>query len=362
MKRRPRRTRTGTSRPHWSARLEDRVNQLLQTRLRERGWRVRIEPYTGYGNQHEVRLLARTLLARSEDDVAEPVLASDVGSGSEPYEPMRSVRGWRNFLNVAAMWSRVRVELGGETFELSADRSGCLDVVVPIALAPGWHQATVTSVDGDVASCPVLVVGDEVRLGLVSDIDDTVMMTWIPRPALAAWNALVLHENARRVVPGMPVLYNEILHRHPDAPVIYLSTGTWNVAPALRRFLVAHGFPAGPLLLTDWGPTNTGLFRSGREHKEVNLRQLVKMFPNIAWLLVGDDGQHDPEIYGDLARERPDRVLAIVLRQLTAPEHVLSRGVTGPNDRVPAGLNAVPVVRGHDGAALRSRLSDAHVA
>jgi phosphatidate phosphatase APP1 len=46
--------------------------------------------------------------------------------------------------------------------------------------------------------------------------------------------------------------------------MFYLSTGAWNVAPAVRRFLGRHGYPQGPMLLTDWGPTNTGWFRSGR--------------------------------------------------------------------------------------------------
>ena len=54
---------------------------------------------------------------------------------------------------------------------------------------------------------------------------------------------------------------------HPGAPVIYLSTGAWNVAPTLTRFLSRNLYPAGPLLLTDWGPTHDRWFRSGREHK-----------------------------------------------------------------------------------------------
>jgi phosphatidate phosphatase APP1 len=54
---------------------------------------------------------------------------------------------------------------------------------------------------------------------------------------------------------------------HPGAPIIFVSTGAWNTAPTLTRFLKRNGFPIGPLLLTDWGPTNTGWFRSGQDHK-----------------------------------------------------------------------------------------------
>ena len=76
---------------------------------------------------------------------------------------------------------------------------------------------------------------------------------------IAAWNTFMRSEGARRPVPGMATMYRELLAEHPDAPVIYLSTGAWNTAPLLTRFLRRNGFPAGPMLLTDWGPTNTGL-------------------------------------------------------------------------------------------------------
>lgn len=365
--------RTPTSRPHWAARIEDRFNRAVAGRLRQRGWQIRAEPHTGYGNPRQVRLLARAVYTRPQDG------STHVTAGTQPrtppgvgepeptpitYEPMRAVRGWRSFLTAAAFGCPVIVDVGGRSFELTCDRGGYLDATVEVELDPGWHEARLRVAHPDVAGIaevvlPILVIADDVRIGVVSDIDDTVMVTALPRPFLAAWNALVLHENARRVVPGMPVLYAEIEHRHPGTPVVYLSTGAWNVAPALRRFLASHGFPAGPLLLTDWGPTNTGVFRSGREHKDHNLRQLVAMFPQITWLLVGDDGQHDPEIYGSLAREHPDRVLAIALRELTPSEHVLANGGFGVIISGPDTGSSVPRVHGLDGSVLREMLDQA---
>jgi len=359
-----------SSRPHWAARIEDRFNSRLARELRERGWQLRVEPYVGYGTPRQVRLLARALYTRPQDDQARiadevrPVTPGYVGDQQRNRparnEPMRAVRGWRSFFTASAPACPVRVEVGGHSFELECDRGGYLDATVDVDLPTGWQEATLSTDHpqlgtSDQVTMPLLIIGDDVSLGVVSDIDDTVMVTALPRPMLAAWNALMLHENARRVVPGMPVLYAEIEHRHPGTPVIYLSTGAWNVAPALRRFLASHGFPAGPLLLTDWGPTNTGIFRSGREHKDRNLRQLVEMFPQIKWLLIGDDGQHDPEIYGALAREHPDQVRAIALRELTPSEHVLSHGApAGTGDAQPG--PQVPQVHGHDGSVLRESL------
>src|SRR5699024_486294 len=78
--------------------------------------------------------------------------------------------------------------------------------------------------------------------------------------------------------------------------------------------------------LTDWGPTNTGFFRSGPEHKHRALAQLAAEFPTMRWILVGDDGQHDPTIYAEFSRRHPEPVDSERLRQLTAPEQPLPPG------------------------------------
>ena len=143
------------------------------------------------------------------------------------------------------------------------------------------------------------------RFGIVSDIDDTVMVTALPRPLLAAWNTFVLDEHARRPVAGMAVLYERLVRAHPGAPFLYISTGAWNVAPALTRFLSRNLYPGGPLLLTDWGPTHDRWFRSGSAHKADNLRRLAEEFPEVRWLLIGDDGQRDELIYGEFADAYP---------------------------------------------------------
>ena len=188
---------------------------------------------------------------------------------------------------------------------------------------PGWHHVYLGSPDAETIDVPVLVVGTTVTHGIISDIDDTVLSTSLPRPMIAAWNTFMRSEGARRPVPGMATMYRELLASQPDAPVVYLSTGAWNTAPLLTRFLRRSGFPAGPMLLTDWGPTNTGWFRSGQEHKKAQLHRLARELPHVKWLLVGDDGQHDPKIYTEFATRRADRVRGIAMRELSPGEQVL---------------------------------------
>jgi phosphatidate phosphatase APP1 len=114
------------------------------------------------------------------------------------------------------------------------------------------------------------------------------------------------------------------------------------------------------MLMTDWGPTNTGWFRSGQEHKSEALHRLAREFPKIRWVLVGDDGQHDPKIYGDFARDHPNVVEAIAIRELTSAEQVLSHGLPVSNEEfAPRVRRDVPVHRAPDGYGLLRRMTSA---
>ncbi|NNH06897.1 DUF2183 domain-containing protein [Cellulomonas fimi] len=345
-----------TRRLHVAARLEDGFDRALAAVLERRGWTVRVETFAGYGAPGWVRVLARTLLAppstRSSD------LPGAGGEAQVDARPAPSVRGWRSFATAQVAGARVTVRVGSLEHEVATDRGGYLDVVLDSDLPPGWHHVEITTQDGATSRAPVLVVDPEARVGLVSDIDDTVMVTRLPRPLVAAWNVLVRHESAREPVPGMADLYAELRRRNPGMPVVYLSTGAWNAAPAIARFLHRYGYPAGPLLLTDWGPTNTGWFRSGRAHKVGQLRRLFHELPDVRWVLVGDDGQRDPEIYAGAATHHPDHVRAILLRQLTFSEHVLAHGLPAPTPEARTAERAavregMPVVQGADGYVLR---------
>jgi len=292
--------------------------------------------------------------------VLAPVPDPDRTGGERRHDEQRYRRGWRNFVTAEAPDVEVTVTVRGAVHTARTDRSGMLDVRVPNpGLPPSWQDVVVEAPGSDPTVVRVLVVPADVDFGIVSDIDDTVIRTYLPRPLIAAYNTFVLQEQARSPVPGMASFYDALLLDHQGAPTVYVSTGAWNAAGTLTRFLTRNAFPAGPLLLTDWGPTNTGWFRSGPEHKHACLESLVADFPRIRWVLVGDDGQHDPAIYADFARRHPDRVRAVAIRELTAAQQVLAHGtpverLDADPEHVPAGI---PNARGEDGDALALALA-----
>ena len=283
-----------------------------------------------------VRVFARALLTHSPGPEAE------------------LVRGWHRFMTLPLPDVPVTVRVGEHCVEARSGASGYLEVRLPTTLAPGWHDARIACPHGEDASTRVRMVGPDERDGVVSDLDDTVVITALPRPVRAFWNTFVRHESSRLPVPGMPDLFRH-LHGDDEAPfTAYVSTGPWNIAPTVERFLSRHGYPPGPLLMTDWGPSDQRWFRSGRQHKQDSLRRLLADLPQLTWTLIGDDGQHDPALYEDLLREHPRRVRRVLIRELSPGEQVLTHGspMARPSASPDEHTESVPVLRGPDGAAL----------
>jgi len=333
--------KTVATKLHIGARIDDAIHNFREFIARKKGHRPTVVPYTGYGATDWVRVMCRVLLDK-------PLRPTEKST--------RKVRGWRSFATVPLEGTIVTVTVGSAEHKVTTDRGGLIDTVMDVTLAPGWHTVTIQADGSEPVDAPVFIVDPDARFGLLSDVDDTVMVTYLPRLLLAAWNTFVLDEHARDPVPGMAVLYERLLQANPGSPVLYLSTGAWNVAPTLTRFLARHLYPSGPLLLTDWGPTPDRWFRSGREHKAQTLARLATEFPSIQWVLVGDDGQHDEELYGDFAEQHPGNVKAVAIRQLSTGEAVLAGGRTPDDEKHRPGV--VPWVYAPHGAGLAEQLAD----
>lgn len=336
-----------STRPFIAARVEEFIDRRVEGFLRALGWRERVICYTCYGTGESIRVLGRVVLVPKR-------ARSGLGKATED---LIKRRGFRNFVSAACVRASVTISVGDQVVDATTDRGGYIDQRVRNhGLQPGWRTVDVRSATSRTARADVHVIADDIEFGLVSDIDDTIISTMLPRPMIAAWNSFIRDESARQSVPGMARMYADLLADHPGSPVIYISTGAWNTHGFLARFLKRHGYPAGPMLLTDWGPTNTGWFRSGMAHKTETLLQLTRDLPNISWLLVGDDGQHDPVIYADFAHVAPEKVRAIAIRQLTPTEQVLAHGTTTVLPEEQEAAADTPWVVAPDGRGLLSGL------
>ena len=133
----------------------------------------------------------------------------------------------------------------------------------------------------------------------------------------------MLLENARTRLPfpGVAAFYRALERgtlpaEQRDNPIFYVSSSPWNLYDVIAGFLEAQEIPVGPMLLRDWdiGPS----FLRNREYKLAQIREILRTYPALPFMLVGDSGQEDPEIYSALVSEFPDRILAIYIRNVSA--------------------------------------------
>lgn len=153
-------------------------------------------------------------------------------------------------------------------------------------------------------------------ISVVSDIDDT-----IKESNVLDRRELLLNTFVRpfRAVPGMAQTYLRWAAADPRVALHYLSGSPMQMQPALEAFLDAEAFPAGTLHLREIDLSDEVFGQSGGTpaHKSAVLEQLIADFPQRRFLLVGDSGEHDPEIYGAVARRHPQAILAIHIRDVT---------------------------------------------
>ncbi len=221
----------------------------------------------------------------------------------------------------------VRATIGDASAAGVTDHHGYASIHVDVGrLSPGWHRVEVTTEEPDsptqfTGTGRVLVPSKSAKIAVVSDIDDTVLRTGLDEGMTAVRRTLFRDAYSRRAVPGMASLYRGLERgvatasgRTPPQPAFfYVSTGSWSFYEMLTQFLQLRGYPRGPLFLTDWGPSDRYIHRSGEEHKKLALTRLVEAYPKPPFVLIGDSGQKDPDIYLEFARTHPKATKCVII-------------------------------------------------
>jgi phosphatidate phosphatase APP1 len=238
------------------------------------------------------------------------------------------------FLFQRVAGERVWIKLGGRRVDAGvSDRTGhfqCdfeLDEAMMDALAgpPGpacrWLEyEAALGADADHGRAPpapargrIQVVAEE-GTSVISDIDDTVKVTNVADRRELLANTLLREFHA---VPGMADVYRE----WQDAGSVfhYVSASPWQLVTCLDGFLRGAGLPAGSMHLKLFRLKDSTPLRrlpSRKRSKRRVIEQIMADFPRRRFLLVGDSGERDPEVYAAVARRNPERVAGIAIRQL----------------------------------------------
>ncbi len=202
-----------------------------------------------------------------------------------------------------------RVEFDDDFATACAGGGGRLDYVG--VAEPGPEESSVLP-----AGAGSVHLVDDVGVSVISDIDDTVKFSNVADKRELLRNTLL-----REFIPvaGMPEVYRR--WRESGAEFHYVSSSPWQLSDPLCRFLGQAGLPAGSMHLKLFrlkDSTPLGRLPSRKRGKRRTIDRILDDFPGRRFVLVGDSGERDPEIYASIARRRPDQVAGILIREVPA--------------------------------------------
>jgi phosphatidate phosphatase APP1 len=303
---------------HLTANVEEHYDQL-KLRLRETLGigPVHLLPYLGYGTH-------RTLFLRGR-------VVSDYGV--VPAEDNDSV--WKNMLNMYQRfnsheipYASVRARFGTQEQIVTADEEGFfwieLELSQPLPTDTVWHTVDLELVEypdqaGSHATGQILVPPTTAQFGVISDLDDTVIQTDVLHLLKLARNVFLRNSRSRLPFAGVAEFYLALQQGTHGSynPFYYVSNGPWNLYDLIMDFFTVRRIPLGAFFLLDLGTTRDHIIRpEPREHKLGAIRTILETQPNLPFILIGDSGEGDPEVYLQVVHDFPGRISAIYIRDV----------------------------------------------
>lgn len=303
------RTPQPKAKPGLKLRVEDRLGMLDP---------VQVLPFRGFGTPELLHVQGRV---REQKGVEGTTEDSSL---------------WRNISNTLSRLesdeipgARLRATFGDVRQETASDKEGYFVFDLPLEkpVGAGWHDVEVELLEsvGKPASptvtARVLVPSPRAEFGIISDVDDTILRS---RSTDLLREVEILFGSGaedRVSFPGVPALYQALV-RGADGggenPVFYVSKSGWNLYDLLEAFMEMKGIPAGPLFLSDLrvieGPSEV---MGSARHKWDSIDLLLRTYPELPFVLIGDSGMHDPELYREVVERHPGRVRAVYIHDVS---------------------------------------------
>ncbi len=236
------------------------------------------------------------------------------------------------FMGKAISQASITLTYLDDVHDLKTDNMGMINVKIPYAcdspVAEEWTPFDLRwQSDRDStthSTISELLYPTGYKYGIISDIDDTIITSHASRPLKKITTLLFKNFLSRKSFEDAAKFY-QLLHHSTIGggknPFFYVSSSQWVLYDMLERFCNHHGFPKGVFLLrkVSWNLMDIikGRLRD-HSHKILKIEQVLKAYPDMNFVLIGDNGQQDAYLYASVAKKFPDRILVIYLREAVA--------------------------------------------
>ncbi len=298
--------------------MEDLATQTLRTGKRVTGLSrpTVIQPYQGFIADGVAHIRARAM--------EKPIFDIQPGGLRIDATLAANLLRWV-VLDIAGL--KVSVTVAGNTVTTHSNADGFIVAKVPVKdIEPGWHEVLFHAEDQgrEVTARGRAVLPDSSsKVGFITDIDDTVLVTGMTEGLKATRRTLLRDAYGRQPVPGTPSLYRGLARgtnpKRPESTFFYVSSGPWNLYDMLTQFLGVRGFPRGPIFLTDWRPGSPPNDAEGKiesNHKRARIRRILDAYPKLDFVFIGDSGERDEQIYREFLESDPERIRVAFIRDV----------------------------------------------
>jgi phosphatidate phosphatase APP1 len=212
------------------------------------------------------------------------------------------------------------VRVGEQHIRTESNEEGYFRVAATPAtpLAAGWHSV-VAQAGRAQGTGRLLIVPAANTEGIISDIDDTVIVSQVNDKKRLLKNTFLRNPLQRKTYPGTAAFYQGLLARNPQAdaaPMFYLSASPRQLAGNIAAFLSRHSYPPGALITKQINGDQRDPLLDQQKYKLAKIETILSALPWVRFTLVGDDGEHDPEIYRAIQAQHPQQVAAIYIRKV----------------------------------------------
>ncbi|CAZ82251.1 unnamed protein product [Tuber melanosporum] len=155
---------------------------------------------------------------------------------------------------------------------------------------------------------------------VISDIDDTVKHSAISMGAREMFRNTFTAPLPSLTIQGVADWYSKLAEEPYSANFHYISNSPWQLYPVLKEFFQEAGLPPGSMHLKQYSGMLQGIFEPVAERKKVTVERVIRDFPNRKWVLVGDSGEADLEVYTEVVQKFPGKVLGVFIRDVTSTD------------------------------------------
>ncbi len=157
----------------------------------------------------------------------------------------------------------------------------------------------------------------EEGLTVISDVDDTIKISEVLDKKVLIKNTFV---KPYKTTKGFPEYYKTL--KKQGAYFHYVSASPWQLQPSLKPFMDAH-YPKGTIILRNFRLKDSSLLdflKSSAEYKVKQIKNIIERYPKHQFILIGDSGEHDPDVYAKIYQLFPKNIKAIQIRAVAGSD------------------------------------------